>query len=89
MMLDDLLKDFGGAGVIPHLVGIDDGDGAVFTDAQAIGFGAEDAAVLAEAELLEAGFKIVPGGKPRFFGTTFGLGLIAAEKDMPLDLIDP
>jgi len=89
MVLDDLFENFGGTGVVPHFVGINDGNGTIFTNAQAIGFGAEDASPLAKTQLFETAFEEVPGGKTGFFRTTFGFGLIAAEKNVPLDPIDP
>ena len=46
MFLDNALQNFGSARVIPDSFGIDDGDGALCADAQAIGFGAKDSAPL-------------------------------------------
>ena len=41
VFLEDAFDDFGGAGVVPGAVGVDDGDGALGAGAEAVGFGAE------------------------------------------------
>lgn len=53
VFLNDALQDGGRATVIPHAVRVDHGHGALSTDTEAVGFGAQD---VRDAELFEAGF---------------------------------
>ncbi len=46
--LDDLFQDLGGAGVVPDPFRVDDGDGALDAELEAVGFRAEDAAFAGE-----------------------------------------
>lgn len=86
VFLEDALDHFGSDRVIPDAVGIDDCDGAVLADAEAVGFGSEDAfGALHEAEFREALFEVVPTGDAGVFVAAFGLGLVCAEEDMAAD----
>lgn len=78
---------------IPCTFRIDHGNGASATDPQTIGLGAVDTDVLAvfidvatfgEAKLFEPLLKIAPCGEAAFEIAAFGLGLVAAEENMPL-----
>lgn len=84
MFLNDALEDGWVAGVIPSAFGVDECDGALLADAEAVGFGAEGPAGADEAELGEAAFEVSPGFEGTGFVAAFGLGLIAAEKDVAL-----
>src|SRR5690606_41431940 len=60
VLLDDSFKNLRRAVAIPGAFGINDGDGAVGANFQAIGFGAVDAARANEAKFIEPRFKISP-----------------------------
>ena len=83
MLLDDSLQGFGGGGVVPDAFGIDQGDGALLADAEAVGLGAIDA--VEEAEFGQAALEIVPGFKAGFFGAALGIGLVAAKENVAAD----
>ena len=53
MFLDDPLEHRRIALPVPRAFGIDDGDRPAFADAQAVRLGAQDAALLGQAELLQ------------------------------------
>jgi hypothetical protein len=76
--------------VIPDAFWIDDRDGALEADAQAVRLGAVDRRVptACEVELLEAFFQEFPRDEAGFLGAAFRLGLIGAEEDVALDLPD-
>ena len=82
MFLDDAFKNLRGAFGIPGSLGIDDGNGAFHADAQAVGLGSHDAAFFAEPQFLESIFEVGPGFNARLFVAAFCDGLIAAEHDM-------
>jgi hypothetical protein len=89
VFLDDAFEDFGGAGVVPGAFGVDDGDGAVDADLEAIGLGAVDEGVGAgEFEFLEAALEVIPGGDAFLLVAALGLGLVSAEEDMAFDFFD-
>ena len=68
---------------VPRALGIDDRNRAAFADAEAIGLGAQDAALLGQAELLQAALQELPRREAAILVAAFRLGLIAAEKDVP------
>ena len=83
MLLDDLLQHFRRAAVIPHALGIDNGNGAAYADAQAVGACAEDEGVWAdEAQFLEARLEEFPRGGTRFAWAAFGIVGVHAEEDV-------
>src|SRR6185295_14910844 len=82
MFLDDPLEDWRIAGGIPRAFGIDDGDRTAFADPQAIGFGPQDAALLRQAELLQAALEELPRREPALLLAAFRGGLVAAEKNV-------
>lgn len=82
-MLDDAFEGVGGAGVVPDTFGIDDGDGALDTDAEALDAGAIDEGLEAdEVEFFEAAFEEFPGFKALGAGGAAGGGFIDAEEDV-------
>src|SRR5688572_29054160 len=88
MFLDDGLEHRRVALPVPRALGIDDGDGAALADAEAVRLGAQDAAVLREAELLEAPLQELPGRQAPFLVAAFRGGLVAAEKNVSPGLGD-
>ena len=89
VLLEDTFDDFLGGGVIPDAIGVDQGDGAMLADAEAVGFGAEDALrALHEVEFGESFFEVVPTGDACLFVAAFWLGLVGAEEDVPADATD-
>lgn len=85
VFLDDALEGFGGAGVVPGAFGVDDGDGAVVADAEAVDLGAIDAAGVGQAQFLQARFQKFPRGQARLLGAALGFGLVATEEDVAPD----
>jgi hypothetical protein len=89
VFLDDAFEDRRRGGVIPDAFWIDDGDGTVFADAEAIGLGAEGGAgALGEAELVEAVLEEEPGGESDFLRAALRLGLVGAEEDVAAERAD-
>src|SRR5262245_58151171 len=84
MLSDNPLERWRIAARVPRAFGIHDGDRPVFTNAKAVGFRAENAALLGEAELLQPPLEKFPGGEAAFLLTALRRGLIAAEKNVPL-----
>ncbi len=85
--LDDPLEHRRRAGVVPSPFGVDDRDGAAGADLQAVGFGAEDAAVAGEFEFLEAPLQVIPRLEARLLVDALRLGLIGAEEQVTLNLV--
>src|SRR5690348_4205533 len=69
--------------MVPDVIGPDDRDRAGLAHPQAVGLGPLDPAVLAEAELGEAALEKFPRFEPAFAARAFGLGLVAAQEDVP------
>lgn len=83
--LDDAFEVFGGAGVIPDAVRIDDRDGPIDANTKAVGFCSMNQLVgVGEIEFFEAGFEELPGGGPGFGPAAFGLGRGGAEEEVAL-----
>src|SRR5262245_43741105 len=82
MLLDDLFEHGRIAASVPRTFWIHDCNRTAFADAQAIGFGAQNATLLREAKLLQAALQEFPGREPALLLTTLGIRLIAAEKDV-------
>src|SRR4051794_27736870 len=82
VLLDDPLEDRRIALAVPRAFRIHDGNRTAFTDAQAIGLGAQDAALFGEPELLKARFQKLPRDEAAMQVAALRLGLIAAEKDV-------
>src|SRR5262245_43489594 len=82
MLLDDSLEHRRIAGGVPRAFRIDDGDRSAFTDPQAVGLRAENAALLRQPELLQAPLEEVPRRQPALLLAALRVGLIAAEEDV-------
>src|SRR4051794_20716588 len=83
MLLDDPLEDGRIALRVPRAFGVDDRDRSAFADAQAVGLGAEDAALLRQTELLQPPLEKLPRGEAAVFLAALRVRLIAAEEDVP------
>jgi hypothetical protein len=89
VFLDDAFEVFWVGGVVPDAFGVDDGDWALETDAQAVRAGAlNDVLRAGEAEFFEATFKKLPGGEARFAAAALGFTGICAQEDMPLVVLE-
>lgn len=87
VFLNDAFENFRVTLTVPAAFGVNHGDGSADTDAQAIGFGAGDAALFGQAQFFEAVFKVVPSNQAAVLGAAFGLGLIATEKDVATNAV--
>ena len=76
VLLNDALEDFGRGGVVPDSIRVNDGDGSLFADTEAVGLGAEDA--VEDAEFGETALEIVPGLDSSFKRAALGFGLLGA-----------
>lgn len=91
VFLNDALDHGRHRTVIPDAVRIHNQDRTSLTDPQTVGLGPENTAWaigchLIEVELLQSALQVVPGFNAGGFIATFGIGLIGADKHMPLDL---
>ena len=82
MFLDDALQDRRIALAVPRAFWIDNGYRTALTNAEAVGFAPQDAALLRQPELLQTPLEKLPCGKAAVSFTTFRRRLIAAEKDV-------
>ena len=82
MFLDDPLENRRIARGIPRTFRVDDGDWAAFADAEAVGLGAEDAALLRQAKLLQPALEKIPRREPAIFLAALRRGLVATQKDV-------
>src|SRR4051812_26965704 len=82
MLLNDPLENGRVAPGVPRAFRVDDRDRSAFANAQAVGLGAQDAALLGQAELLQPPFEKVPRGEPAVFLAALRVGLVAAEEDV-------
>ncbi len=82
VLLDDAFEHRRVARGVPGAVRIDDGNGPTFADPQAVGFGAQDTALVRETELLQASLQVVPCREPTLLIAAFRRALIAAQKDV-------
>src|SRR6185295_7931359 len=64
MFLDDPLEHRRVALAVPRAFGIDDRDRSAFANPQAVGLGAQDAALVDEAERLQPRLQVLPGREP-------------------------
>src|SRR5690349_9530469 len=83
MFLDNPLEHRRIAAAVPRALGVDDGDGAAFADAEAVHFRPEDAALFGEPELLQPALEELPRGQPAISLAAFRRRLIAAEENVP------
>src|SRR5438128_1341258 len=82
MFVNDALEHRRIAAPIPRAFGIDDRDRAAFADPEAVHFAAKDAALLRQAELLQASLQEFPRREPAILLAAFRIRLIAAQKDV-------
>src|SRR4051794_35357613 len=82
MLLDDPFKDWWIARAVPRAFGIDDRDRSPFADTEAVGLGAEDAALFRQAKLLQPALEEVPGRQTAILVAALRIRLNAAEKDV-------
>jgi hypothetical protein len=82
MVIDDAREHGRIARGIPRAFGIYDGNRTALADAQAIGFRAEDAALVGKPELLEPSLEVLPCDEAAFLVAALRRRLIAAEKDV-------
>jgi len=87
MFLNHPLENLGAAGMIPDAFGVNDGDGAVRADLEAVGLSTEDAAVAGELQFFQTAFEVVPRSEAVLLQRALRLGLIGAEEEMALDSI--
>jgi hypothetical protein len=83
MFVDDPLEHRRIASSIPRAFRINNGDRAALADAETIRFGAENAAGLGQAQLLEPFLQKFPRDDRSVAVATFRVGLIGAQKDVP------
>ena len=83
VLLNDALKDFWFAGMVPHGFRINDGDWSMYADAQTVGFGAIDQRLrVNQIQLLEPALEILPRLEANFPGSAFRFRLVRAEKNV-------
>src|SRR6185295_13825955 len=88
VLLDDSLDDIDGAGVIPGPLGIHDRNRTLRTDLKAIRFRSIHSAVAGQVQVLEPALQVFPGLQTEFLVGTSGLGLVATQEDVALDLLN-
>lgn len=90
MLLYNALDHLGVCVAVPVPTGVDQQDGAVLTDAQAVRLGTQDSRFPpVQSKLLQPPFEVVPGYEPLPFIAANRLGLIRAQKYMPAVRIEP
>ena len=82
MLLNDPLENGRVALAVPRTFRVHDRNWTTLTDAQAVGFGAKDAALFRELQLFETPLQKIPSVQATLLVAAFGLRLIAAEKDV-------
>src|SRR5687768_2097101 len=88
MFLEDTFEHGRIALPVPDPIGIDHGDGAAAADVEAVGAGGVDAFLARKPQLLEALVQVLPGADRPLAAAALGLGRIAAEEHVALDLPD-
>ena len=82
MFLDDPLEHRRIAPSIPRALGVHDRNRAAFADAEAVRFGAQNAALLRQAELLQPALQKIPCLEAARFLAALRIRLIAAEQNV-------
>ena len=82
MLGDDPLEHRRIALPVPRTFRIDNRDRTTLADAQAIGLGAQNAALFGELQFLQAALEELPGHKAALFVAALGRRLIAAQEDV-------
>ena len=86
MLLDDSLQHFRRDVVVPDAFRIDDGDGTLLADPQAVRLGAIDAMLpRQQAQIRKSLFQIIPGKDGGISGGTMRLGLVRAKENVAAD----
>jgi len=90
VLLNNPFQNGGCAGVVPDLIRVNDCDGTLLADPQAIGLGAHDLWIgpAGQTQLVEAEFEVLPRFQSALFGAAFGVCLIATEKDVTDAAVD-
>jgi len=87
--LDNALKVFRSAGVVPNGIGIHDGDGALGANTETVRLAAVDHPLRpAELEFGEAFFEELPRGQTLVKGAAFGLGRSGTQKNVFLVAVE-
>src|SRR5688572_31115399 len=82
VFLNDPLERGRVAFTVPRAFRIDDRDGASFTDAKAIGLGAQDAPLIGEAQLGKPPLQELPRRNTAFHVAALRFGLLGAQEDV-------
>jgi hypothetical protein len=82
MLLNNPFEHWGIALAVPHAFRVHDRNRTTLADAEAVGFGAKDAALFGELQLFETPLQKIPCGKATLLVAAFGFRLIAAQKDV-------
>ena len=82
MFLNDAFEHRRITVAVPNPFRVHDCNRTTLADAEAVGFGAKDAALFGEPQLFEAPLQKIPGGKATVLVAALRLRLIAAEKDV-------
>src|SRR5260370_27804873 len=85
MFLDDAFQNLRSGPAIPGALWIHHRNGPALTNPQAVGLGA---IYLRETKLFQPTLQIIPALQPLFFGAALRLCLVAAKKNVPLQLRD-
>ena len=88
MLLNNAFEHSGCAVSIPDTIGIHERHRASHADLQAVGLGSVNAALAGQLEFLKPRFEEVPRFKAGIDITALGFALVAAKKNMPLDIVD-
>jgi hypothetical protein len=88
VFLDNTFKNLWGTGMVPGSFWIDDSDGAALTDTQTVRLGPVNAAGAGQFKFLQPSLQEFPGEQAGFFIRAFGLGLVTAQKNVALDLVN-
>jgi hypothetical protein len=82
MLLNNPFEYWRIALAVPRAFRVHDRNRTTLADTEAVGFGAKNAALFREPQLLETPLQKIPCGKATVLVAAFGLRLIAAEKDV-------
>jgi len=82
MFLDDTFEDLWRAGVIPDVIGLDNGYRTHNTDAQTICLCSKDLTGTIEVQFFKSTLEIVPSLKTLLFTATLWLGLVGTQENV-------
>lgn len=89
VFLDNHLENCFITGSIPDVIRIDDGNRTIGTDAKAVGLCAKDSSVFCKARFVQPSLQVFPGLIAFLARAAFVFCLIAAEKDVSLQVRMP